>query len=322
MFAARNRWSTLLAALLLLCVGATSAAAMTSQQYHVYEIAARASTLPAGTNPFTDVAFNITATPPAGSDRAPLQVQGFFDGDDTWRARFACDVLGLWTWTAQSQDSGLAAAHGNVTCVANTVDNIHGTLGHDAAHPHHFMYADGTRYFMMGYECDWLFALGLEPDSTPIGLEPFLDTLRWGGYNHILMQVYANHSNWDVSVIPRPTRVGPTTITPWEEGSHQLRLNLTFWRHLDTVMEALQRRGIVAHLMITVWNKNVNWPDHQSPADDLYWRTVIARYQVGWMPHCRPRGPRAQLALTPAPHPLHHAVVRFCGFFAPAIPGV
>jgi hypothetical protein len=33
--------------------------------------------------------------------------------------------------------------------------------------------------------------------------------------------------------------------------------------------------------MITVWNKNVNWPDKLSANDNLYWRTVINRYQVG-----------------------------------------
>lgn len=46
------------------------------------------------------------------------------------------------------------------------------------------------------------------------------------------------------------------------------------------MMFELQRRGIVAHIMITVWNKNVNWPEHCSQADNLFWKTVLARYQV------------------------------------------
>jgi len=83
---------------------------------------------------------------------------------------------------------------------------------------------------MMGYECDWLWALGLESDSSPISLEAFLNTLQWGGYNHILLQVYANHSDWGVEDIPRPTRLSPTTITPWAPGTAQMQLDLRFWQ--------------------------------------------------------------------------------------------
>ena len=28
----------------------------------------------------------------------------------------------------------------------------------DPAHPYHFIYEDGTRYFLLGYEADWLWA--------------------------------------------------------------------------------------------------------------------------------------------------------------------
>ena len=42
----------------------------------------------------------------------------------------------------------------------------------------------------------------------------------------------------------------------------------------------MMSRGIVAHIMIMVENKNVDWPLEQSPADDLYWSTVVDRYQA------------------------------------------
>jgi hypothetical protein len=36
---------------------------------------------------------------------------------------------------------------------------LHGGLIVDPLHPHHFIWQDGTRYFLMGYECDFLWIL-------------------------------------------------------------------------------------------------------------------------------------------------------------------
>jgi hypothetical protein len=66
--------------------------------------------------------------------------------------------------------------------------------------------------------------------------------------------------------------------TPWASAD-QLTLNLKYWQHYDAVLSAMQARGIVAHIMIMVENKAVEWPTQQSPADDLYWRTIVDRYQ-------------------------------------------
>jgi Protein of unknown function (DUF4038)/Putative collagen-binding domain of a collagenase len=44
------------------------------------------------------------------------------------------------------------------------------------------------------------------------------------------------------------------------------------------VIEAMFRRGIVAHILMKVYNKQVNWPANGSAEDDLYFRWLIARY--------------------------------------------
>ena len=67
----------------------------------------------------------------------------------------------------------------------------------------------------------------------------------------------------------------------WEgtnEKPDHSRFNLAYWQHFDRVMDAMNRRGIVAHLMIKVYNKMVNWPAKGSAEDDLYFRWLIARY--------------------------------------------
>ncbi|TFG68090.1 MAG: DUF4038 domain-containing protein, partial [Anaerolineales bacterium] len=57
-------------------------------------------------------------------------------------------------------------------------------------------------------------------------------------------------------------------------------LNVAFFQHLDRVVSYLDQKGIVAHLMIYVWNKLVNWPEMYSTADNAYFDYVIARYQA------------------------------------------
>ena len=57
-------------------------------------------------------------------------------------------------------------------------------------------------------------------------------------------------------------------------------LDLTFFQRLDRVVGHLNEAGIVAHLMIYVWNKKVNWPTPNSAADNLYFDYVVKRYQA------------------------------------------
>ena len=115
----------------------------------------------------------------------------FYDGGQTWRARFSCRLPGTWRWSTAADgpaDAGLSQA-GAVTCAAASGDvphlSGHGALLIDPAHPHHFVWQDGARFFPMSYECDWCYALGLEADSTPTPLESFLDSLALGSYNMV-----------------------------------------------------------------------------------------------------------------------------------------
>jgi hypothetical protein len=57
-------------------------------------------------------------------------------------------------------------------------------------------------------------------------------------------------------------------------------LNVLYFQQLDRVIRYLDKSGIVAHLMIYVWNKLVNWPEMQSKMDNAYYDYVISRYQA------------------------------------------
>ena len=57
-------------------------------------------------------------------------------------------------------------------------------------------------------------------------------------------------------------------------------LNIDYFKRLDRVIDYLDQKGIVAHLMIYVWNKQVNWPAADSAADNRYFDYVVRRYQA------------------------------------------
>lgn len=236
-------------------------------QYHVYDLRFTARV---AKNPY-DVDLRAVWTAPDGST---LTIPGFYDGDDTWVIRFSPMQLGEWSYETRSDISSLDSRRGRgIFCVPNANPHIHGPLRVDREHPHHFVYADGTRYFPLGDECDWLFALDMADARR------YLDRLAAYGFNQVLMQVYAHHASWSEGL---PFRVVPQ-LFPWEgsnEHPHHSRLNPPFWQHLDEIIAYMQQRGIVAHLMIEVHNKHVNWPARTLENDNPFWRHVIARYQA------------------------------------------
>ena len=181
--------------------------------------------------------------------------------------------------------SSLEALNGKtesgILCVSNRHPNIHGVLKVDAAHPHHFVYEDGTRYFLLGYEADWLWAPDMKDPERKL-MHRLIDQMAARGFNHVLVNVYAYDTRW------APGRsceydYGPAEMYPWEGTNQQpdhSRLNPKFFQLYDGMMEALRDKGIVAHIMLKVYNKKVNWPPAGSKDEERYFRYVVARYQA------------------------------------------
>ena len=138
----------------LLVLTLPCAVAVDVQQYHRHDFSFRASVTG---NPF-DVLLSAEFTGPSG---VRLTVPGFYDGDGTWKVRFSPAEIGNWSMTTSSGVAALNAQTATINCVANRHPQIHGRLEVDPANPHQFVYQDGTRYFLLGYEADWLW--GADP---------------------------------------------------------------------------------------------------------------------------------------------------------------
>ena len=94
-------------------------------------------------NPFTEVDLTATFTHEGGQT---ITVNGFYDGDNTWRVRFMPLEEGGWSFETTANDSALSGQSGALTCVAQTKDYLRGPI---AAKGHHFFHADGSPRFLL-----------------------------------------------------------------------------------------------------------------------------------------------------------------------------
>jgi hypothetical protein len=226
-------------------------------------------------NPFA-AGFSATVTQPDGKT---WTTHGFYDGHNVWKVRVAPQAVGPWSLVTHSDVKDLDGKRATFTCVENTNRRVHGGLRVDADYPRHFRFDDGTRFFLLGYECDWLWALDLQqPDLK--NTTALLDKLTSFGFNYIILNAYAHDTAWRKGRTAEDD-YGPPAVYAWEGTNDQpdhSRFNLAYWQHYDRVLRALYERGIVAHIMIKVYNKMVHWPDRGSAEDDQYFRWLVARY--------------------------------------------
>jgi len=240
-------------------------------QPHDFSFTAQA----APANPFL-VEISATVT---GPDGKTFTTPGFFDGNGVWKIRVSPTSEGQWSLVTKSELPELAGKTATFTCVKNPNPKIHGVLRVDPEHPHHFIFADGTRFFMQGYEYDWLWALDQDKPGVPT-IEKTLDLISRYGFNYVLVNSYAYDTSWRKGKTG-PDDYGPSLLYPWAGSNaapEQSQMNLDYWNHYDLMTDALLTRGIEAHLFIKVYNKQVKWPAPGSGEEKLFFRWLVARY--------------------------------------------
>ncbi len=229
------------------------------------------------TDPF-EVDFHADIT---GPGNLKLKHQGFYDGKDTWKIRFAPPAEGLWTVTTRSDVLELDNVQVKVVGVAAPAGSAHGSLRIDPKNPRHFLREDGTRFFPVGYEANWLFAMDMEEKGPELPtLKPFVAKLAAFGFNFVNVNLWAMDTTWRAGK-SEALDFGPPALSPWEGdiGNPDFRrFNLAYWQHFDRVIKTMSDHGLFANLYLKVYNKLCRWPVNGSPEDDRYFRYVIARY--------------------------------------------
>lgn len=228
----------------------------------------------------TDIELTVALAHESG---VRMDVPGFYDGEGTFVVRFCPSRAGVWKYETSSPVSSLDDKSGELNVqVAEPTRKAPIIIKSDD--PTHFYHADGQRYFPIAFECDWLFALDVgNPDGIP-KTKQLVDMIAENGFNQVVMNVYAHDVEWEKDKDLDPQfDYGNPDLFPFAgtngKPDHST-LNIEFFQRLDRVLDYLDEKEIVAHLMIYVWNKQVNWPDAESEADNRYFDYVVRRYQA------------------------------------------
>lgn len=227
-----------------------------------------------------DVEFSATFT---GPQNAELTVPGFFDGDDRFVIRFAPPTEGTWRYQTSSGLPALDGESGKVVAGPAAADEP-GPVQISTTDPTKFTYANGDPYFPIAFEIDWLFAIDAENGAGIPKTEQLIRYVGDNGFNQIVMNVFAYDVNWPRDPdLPAKYDYGKPTVFPFggdNTAPDFSTLDVEFFQRFDRVIRHLDEQGIIAHVMIYVWNKQVAWPDAESAADNRYFDYVVKRYQA------------------------------------------
>lgn len=220
------------------------------------------------------------------SNGTTQEVKGFYNGKNEWVLRFSSSLKGAWTFETFGDTATLAGKKGTVKVSINN-ENNHGGIVIKKENPQHFYYEDGTPYFLLAFECDWLYALDYHNEKELPKTEHLLNLMNKNGFNQVVMNVFSYDVSWtkDEKLKEHPEHEygAPKDIFPFlgtNENPDYSELNPEFFQKLDRTISLMHDKRIVSHLMIYVWNKLVAWPDMNSDADNMYFDYVIKRYQA------------------------------------------
>ena len=261
--------------LILLTGAARTLPAVTVEQFHPHDFTLSGQVRG---NPFdAEVQGEFT-----GPDGTRIRVPGFYAGANTWKIRFSPPMPGHWSMVTSSSTLGLSGQTAiEIECKKNANPAIHGGLRVDPVNRHHFLYEDGSRYLLMGYEADWLWGADMTDPERKV-MHHLIDQIAARGFNHLLVNIYAHDTSWSKGK-QNQWDYGPTPIYVFGGTNGKpdhTQLNTAFFDLYDGMMNALLEKGIVAHIMIKVYNKMVNWPTPGSKDEERYFRYVTARYQA------------------------------------------
>jgi len=243
--------------------------------YEVYEAILQASN--AGANPYVN-GPEVSATFTGLSGKAlgkSITVQGFWEGDSTYRARFAPTALGEWNWVSSSSNMGLHGKTGGFTCdgiLPEQHASRHGHVHESKTNPYTFAHEDGTPFFLLG-DTQWSFSTSAI--SWPEEFQTYINARAGQGFNYVHGVVYQTF---------------PTGRSQNEGGEAFLnndvdQLDPGFLRALDRRVAYMNEKGIVAGMMLA-WATN-GWRRFSTTAQverfAQYLANRYAAYNVFWI---------------------------------------
>lgn len=212
-------------------------------------------------NPFTDI--DLSAIFRRGEHQ--VEVNGFYDGEGTYRIRFSPPSVGTWSYETRSNMASLDRRQGTFQAIAPSPGN-HGPVR--TAHTFHFAYADGMPFKPIGTTCyAWT--------SQPADLQArTLSTLADAPFNKVRMCVLPKRYRWNEHEPPQ---------YPFERAADGTwdfsRFCPAYFRNLEHRIEQLGELNIEADVILLHPYDKGHWgfDRMQDEQDDRYLQYVVSR---------------------------------------------
>jgi hypothetical protein len=212
-------------------------------------------------NPFVDVSLTGTFRL---KNRA-VAVEGFYDGDGSYKIRFMPDELGDWTWTTASNAPLLSGKSGAFECISPEADNRGPVSVRDG---YHFGYADGTPYVECGTTC---YAWAFQAEETQ---RQTLESLAASPFNKLRMCLFPKWYQYN-------RKEPPMYPFPRNGDSNDFfTFNPAYFQHLDRLITALGRMNVEADLILFHPYDKWGYQSMSAEVDDRYLHYVIARFSA------------------------------------------
>jgi len=224
--------------LLLFFVNSNFIFSQKTEQWDRFEVAYK---YPNNKNSFTDIQVSATFT----LKDTTIKVEGFYDGNNTFKIRFMPEKTGVWHFQTRSNIPQLNNKKGSFECVKATGNN-HGIVR--VSDTYHFRYADGKRYYPFGTTSyAWTHMHNDVQEMT-------LNTLKKSGFNKVRMCVFPKNYN----LVKEEPELYPFEIsdTKKDEKGNKVKVwdftkfNPAFFQHLEKRIDDLNQLGIEADLIL------------------------------------------------------------------------
>lgn len=230
-------------------------------------------------NPFTDYSVKGFFK----SENETQNVNGFYDGDGTYRVRFMPKFEGIYSFTITGNSNVIFS--GSFKVIPPAADNHGPVLVSDTFN---FSYSDGTPYYCVGTTC---YVWHLQSD---ILITQTLNSLRNSPFNKLRFCIFPKHYDYNLSE-PRSypyegTPVDSSGIT--KENFQKYTNNFTgnswnftlfntdYFRHLDYCIFELQKLGIEADLILMHPYDRWGFSNMGRNNDRLYIEYITARFSA------------------------------------------
>lgn len=214
-------------------------------------------------NPFRDAMLVGEFVSPSGALKV---IDGFYDGDNTWRLRFVPDEEGEWSYLLRGEGIEILQ-RGKINCIGTAG---RGFIRIHPLNPTSFATDDGTPFFPMG---DTNYGLHDDSPITPKLRSAYLKTRRSQNFNFVRMSV--GHSHERAQIDSSYWAWGGTAQKPDLD-----QLNPVFFQSLDKLLVQMRKcRMNVELLLLNFYRLPFTDTKIWTPARERLWlHYLLSRY--------------------------------------------